>query len=81
MDREQWSPCLTCGKRPHRSWGDAKQAAHNMHSRHRNDQKIWNVYKCRCGAFCTGTNVKRIGRSKYERDTHRQACSEIETWE
>lgn len=36
---------------------DAERAARVMYHRHRNEKRIWQAYKCRCGFFCTGTTA------------------------
>jgi len=36
---------------------DAARSARVMYHLHRNDKRIWQAYKCRCGFFCTGTTA------------------------
>lgn len=53
-----WSPCDHCGKRPHKTMRDAEHAAKVMYHKHRNEKRIWQPYKCRCGSFLTGTTAE-----------------------
>lgn len=36
---------------------EAEKAARIMYHTHRNDKRIWQPYKCRCGFFLTGTTA------------------------